>query len=319
MPRGQDLELLKASLPEDWKNVPILSYSQMMTADRCSFSWYLGYHLKLKSEKRKVALDTGSFVHALLHDMYESYMQEQMSSRDWAADRMPTVMMNLMDTDLKYEDQLASAANAMQIVERYAQTDVLAGHTPVGSEQHFFILVTTPSGRRFVLQGYIDLLTIDLRERIWIWDHKTGTKMWTPVQLMMDIQLPIYQVLLRTDGIPVHGLVINQLNSYHYKNGLADQPNEKLFKREFMSRSEPQLNSIWSEFMGLAEFVMDLMEGKTIARRSLRKDCSMCDMNVVCHDALSGTPLEVAAAEYNEGMVRVRSQIAGTGVELDLS
>ena len=315
MPRGSDLETLKASLPPEWADVPILSYSQVMAADRCSFSWYIGYHLGLRSEKRSAARDKGSFTHALLHSMYQAVMSG-IPARDWVQDRdgLPSEVGKLLD-DMKYQDQVVEISGAMKLVERYAQTDVLAGHTAVGSEQHFFVLVTAPSGRKFILQGYIDLITIDARGSIVVWDHKVTGRFWTPIQIMMDSQLPTYQLLLRADGIPVHSICINQLNSYDYKD-FAAQTNEKLFRREFSFRSEVQLNSIWQEFLALADFVLDLYEGRQVARRSLRKDCSMCDMNGPCHDSLSGTPIDVAVREYNGQQAWNRSIKAGESVEI---
>lgn len=316
MARGEDLEILKASLPVEWQNVPIFSYSQLLMADRCGFSWYLNYVLGLKTEKKKAALDKGSFGHKMVEDIYITMMQNggAFDPDAWVKDRLPIVVMEISQT-LKYQDQFVELAAAMKIVERYAHTDLLSGHTPVGTEQHFFILVQTPSGFRFVLQGYTDLTTIDARGQVWVWDHKFTGKMWTEIQLMMDSQLPIYQILLRTDGIPVHGLMVNQLNSYAYKD-MAAQPNEKLFQRKPMFRTEGQLQAIWTEFLALAERVGRMMTGQETIYRSLRKDCDMCAYNGPCHDALSGTPIEVAIEAFNEGAAAKRSGNAGTSIEI---
>lgn len=315
MPRGTDLEVLKASLPTEWKDVPVLSYSQLMQADRCGFAWYLNYFLKLKTKARKSALTKGSYGHELLESLYRSLMAGE-SPEFWEERRLPVVLNYLLDA-VEYDDQSVDLAAAMKIVQRYAGTDLLSGHTPVGTEQYFFTMVTTPRGFQFVLQGYVDLITTDVRGQTWVWDHKFTGKMWTPVQLMMDSQLPIYQMLLRADGIPVHGLVINQLNSYAYKD-MAAQPNDKLFKREFMFRSEVQLQNIWAEFMALAERVGRMMTGAEPIYRSLKKDCSMCDYNTACHDNMSGTPIEEAVEAFNEGAGARRSMPAGTGVDIIL-
>lgn len=317
MPRGQDLEILKASLPPEWADVPIFSYSQLLMADRCGFSWYMSYHLKLGTDKKKSALDKGSFGHRMLQSLYDAVVSGKYDGPTWASEQLTSIVMEISE-DLKWQDQLSDLAAAMKITERYAFTDLLSGHTPVGTEQHFFILVTLPSGFRFVLQGYVDLTTIDQRERVWVWDHKFTSKMWTPVQLMMDSQLPIYQLLLRGDGIPVHGLAVNQLNSYPYKD-MAAQPNDKLFKREWMFRSEIQLQNIWTEFTALAERVGRLMRGDETIYRSLRKDCSMCDFNVPCHDSLSGVPIQEAVVSFNQGTAARRGMSGGTSIEVDMS
>lgn len=317
MPRGNDLDTLRKSLPDDWKDIPILSYSQLMTADRCSFLWYVKYHLKLKSNKRSEKLDIGTFGHQFLHDLYSSIM-DGMSQKEWVEVRLNPMVMDIVDS-LNFEDQIVAASKAMQLVERYCRSDVLSGHTPVGSEQHFFVLVETRSGRRFILQGYIDLLTIDPKERVYIWDHKFTTPLWSRIRIKSVIQLPIYEILLQADGIPVYGVCVNLINSYPYKD-LHAQPDDKLFYRDLNYWTPGQLSNIWNEFVTEAEDVLDLIEGKRPARRSLRDDgCYSCDMRHPCFAHLSGIPLDDAVRDFNEQQTVFRSMPAGTSVTLDLS
>lgn len=316
MPRGDDLRYLKESLPEDWKDIPILSYSQLMTLDRCSFLWYVKYGLKLKVNKANKYLDRGSFTHTLLHDLYMS-IAAGMSAQEWSNTRLNPMVMDIVDS-LNFEDQISSAATAMKLVERFCRTDVLGDHIPVGAEQHFFVLVTTNSGRKFILQGYVDLITIDSLGRVWVWDHKTGERLWSSLRVKMFIQLPIYQILLRADGMDVYGLIVNQLNSYPYKDMNA-QPDDKLFKRDPIIWSPGQLQNVWNEFMGLAEEALDLIAGDTTIRRSIRDDCHNCDMLSPCHANLSGEPLNEAIVAYSNHNVAFRGMPAGTGVTLDLS
>lgn len=316
MPRGKDLDLLKESLPEDWKDIPVLSYSQLMTADRCKYLWYVKYSLELKVNKKNPKLDIGHFGHTLLHDLYSSVM-DGMTQDQWLEERLNPMVMDIIDR-LDFEDQIVSCSTAMRLVQRYCRSDIFSGHTPVGSEQHFFILVETNNKRRFILQGYTDLITIDHRNRVWIWDHKFTSPLWSSFRIKTIVQLPIYQILLQADGIPVHGCCINQINSQAYKD-LNAQPNTKLFNRDFNIWTPGQLSNIWNEFCILAEDALDLIEGKTIARRSMRDEsCYMCDMVGPCHAHLSGEPLKEAVLMYNEQRNAYRSIPAGTGVTLDL-
>lgn len=288
-----------------------------MTADRCAFLWYIKYAQRLKVNSRKQKLDTGSFTHTLLHDLYDSVMN-QMSVEDWLRTRLNAVTYGIIDS-LDFEDQIISASHAMMLVQRYCKSDILSGHTPVGSEQHFFVHVTTNTGRQFILQGYVDLITIDPKSRICIWDHKTAERMWSPLRIKMVIQLPVYQILLQADGINVNGVCINLLNTTQYKD-LNAQPDEKLFRRDTTFWTPGQLQNVWSEFLALADDTLDLIDGIKTARRSIRDDsCYQCDFFSPCHANLCGEPLDGAVQVYSDHQVAFRGIPAGTSVELDMS
>lgn len=315
MPRGTDVETLIERLPEEWKDVPILSFSQLTTADRCEFKWYVKYQVKYKGHNNNKRMDTGSFAHVLLQDLYMS-IKDGMTAREWEEKRLNAVVMDIID-GLKFpEDQMQSVATAMQVVQRYCQTDILEGHTPVAAEEHFFVLVTTTSGRRFILQGYVDLITIDALGRVWIWDHKGGQGLWPKMRVRMEIQLPIYEILLRSEGLDVYGVCVNQLNCYPYKN-MNEKTNEDLFKRDFDVRSPLQLQNIWAEFVALAESVLDLLEGKKPVRRSLQDhDCFKCDVAGPCLSALNGTPIDEAIEGHKGQWDKFREMPAGDSVTI---
>lgn len=315
MPRGTDLESLKARLPDDWKDVPIFSFSQLTTADRCTFKWHLKYQLKHKTPGNP-RMDTGTFIHQLLFDLYMSMKNLGITAREWTEKRQAMVLAQIVD-ELKFPaDQMHSVSTANRIVNRYCYTDVLEGHTPVGAEEHFYVLVTLNSGRRFILQGYVDLITIDAFGRVWVWDHKGGEQLWKPMRIRMEIQLPIYQILLRSDGMDVYGVCVNQLNSFPYKK-LDEQTNDKLFQRSFDVRSPIQLKNIWSEFTTLGEEVLDLVEGRTKPRRSLQDhDCYKCDQAHLCLRGLNGELLDEALAEQDDFMYKYRAMPAGDGVTI---
>lgn len=317
MPRGRDLETLVDSLPEEWKDLPIFSYSQLQTQDRCSFEWYTKYALKLKiksnSSKR---MDVGEYTHLFLADLYQQIADHGMSTTEWVEERLNPMVLQIID-GLHFEDQISSVAVAMKLMQRYCRSNVLSGHAPVGIEQHFFVVVEAPSGRYFVLQGYIDLLTIDMRNQVWAWDHGTTEWMKRNIHYKALLQLPVYQVLLQADGMPVTGICVNLLNSRDYKD-MDAQPDAKMFKRDFKIWTPGQLSNIWNEFMALADETLDMVEGKIKARRSIRHDCDRCDMYGPCMANLAGEPLEDAMIAYSNSQANLRGIPAGTSVTLDL-
>lgn len=317
MPRGDHYAEIRENLPDDWKDAPILSYSQLQVADRCGFLWYTKYFLKLKPRgNSNKKMDTGSFTHQLLADLY-TFICNGGTTDDWLNNRLNEVMMEIVD-GLDFEDQIAAASDAMKLVLRYCQSDVLAGHTPVGMEQHFYATAITPSGRKFVLQIIIDLLTIDARKQVWIWDHKTGERMKSKLQVAMSLQFVSYLVLLRSLGMDIHGVCMNQINSTQYKDR-SQHDDKKLFNRIFYTWTPGHLQSIWLEFMEMVEYTLDLMEGKIKARRSLRDEsCYQCELVGPCHANLQGETLEVAVEIYSNQREALRGVPAdGTVTILD--
>jgi len=312
MPRGRTEAEVKASFPPEWRDLPLFSYSQLTTADRCDFLWYIKYGLRQKSGKNSPRLDMGSFTHTFLADLYQCIADQGMTAHDWVQVRMNVVLMEIMDS-LNFDDQISAAAKAMQLIQRYVRSDVLAGHTPVGIEMHFAVLVTPPSGRSFVLQGYVDLITIDSHGQIWVWDHETADKLWPPRSIKTFLQLPLYQMLLRADGINVHGVMVNRLNSYIYKD-MDAQPDAKLFKREPKIWTPGQLENIRREFIQLAESTLDLMEGKRPARRSISSACFNCDMVGGCFANLEGEDLVESLQVNHDRQVAFRSMPAGSSI-----
>lgn len=324
MYRGTDLQELKGSLPEIYQTVPWLSYSQLQTADRCAYKWYVKYQMKLNPKQANTKyLDRGNYVHAFLNDLHRSVINLGMSQEQWLEERLDLILLEIIDS-LDFADQAQYVYNAMKVVQRYCRTDILGGHTPVGSEEHFFVLVDLPprqgenQNRQFVLQGYIDLLTIDPKSLVWVWDHKAPEKLWAKTRSWMAIQLPIYLILLRANGVAVHGTVINQLNAYNYKN-FDNEPNEKLYDRIFQVWTPAQLTNIWAEFLALASFVLDLREGRVPARRSIRdEDCYKCELFRPCNAHLAGEDLQTSVEVHSARNVHFRSLPVGSGVTLDM-
>lgn len=314
MPQHRNLDELRRSLPEEWRRLPVFSYSQLTTADQCGFLWYIKYGLRLKAHNNAPKRDMGTFTHQFLADMYKSIADHGMTPQQWMEVRLIGLLTDIID-NLDFPDQVVAANNAFSLVQRYCASDVLQGHTPVGIEQHIMIRVITPSGRDIILQGYLDLITLDAQNKLWIWDHETAEGLWPPKSIKMFLQLPVYQILLSTEGMKVHGVLVNRLNSRPYKD-MAVQPDTKLFRRDKKIWTPGQLNNIWAEFMALVDDTLDLMEGKRQARRSIGRHCFNCDFVGGCFANLEGEDLVESINIFNDKQVAFRGIPAGNSITL---
>jgi len=162
-------------------------------------------------------------------------------------------------------------------------------------QKYLEIPCRTKNGIDFILEGYIDLLVQEEKTGdLYIWDHKvTGAgkgpgKFWNPIQVLMDSQTPTYQAGLRAMGIPVAGIVINQLNAYKYKE---EPPTEKIFMRHTTHRTQAELDNILRE-LSYAVDEMEHLRTTGVYRRSLSKDCDSCWYQEPCLLNMKGLSME---------------------------
>lgn len=289
---GTLLERSMSSDPEDW---PILSHSQLGQWDRCEFAWHLGYMQNWVQRRKSDALNIGSMIHAAFEIYYT-----HAPNYDLARSEIDTMFKELVT--LAYandESQLSPISRAMFCVNQYfgwAPT-VDKGHTILKTEHHFVVPFQTGKRRNFHIQGYIDLLT-SFNNRLWAWDHKSSEgKFWTPTEVMMDSQLPLYAACLRETGMSVHGYYINMINTYDYKDK-SKVTYDKLFRRESAYRTETELNNIVTEIKFMVD---DLIENSETPRRSMRRDCSKCQFADPCLMSLKGIdPEPFLKAKFNQ-------------------
>lgn len=264
--------------PDPWVGEDILtvSHSQLGTRDRCSFAWHIGYELGYTPKEKKKALELGSMLHALADIWYTSHdatLVDQQIHR-WLDGNLDGFVL----------ENIAAATWVFKKYIEYAQ--VMDNWKVLSTENHFVIPLTTPEGRRYNLQGYTDLI-VEIEGRIWLLDHKSSTKFWTPTQVLMDSQMPLYAAALRTLGVDVFGIIINMMNTYQYKDK-SKVKMEQLFKRERTYRTPQELDAVL-ENTGM---LVDEIYNKAPIRRSLRKDCDRCNFQEPCLLALKGVDIE---------------------------
>lgn len=273
-------------LPADYvEGELILSPSQIGTWDRCRFKWWLGYDQGWKKIESSYSAALGSMVHNFFAHWYET--------------RDPNVITLVAEQYLASDiadmstDTLKQLSVAQWVMERYiewAETEDKVWEV-MEVEHHFIYPITTHKGRRFWLQGYIDAVARDLMTgKLWTWDHKTSqsSKMWTPVECMMDPQLPIYSAALKEfEGLDIFGLMHNLVKVYDYKDR-SKVSDEQIFRRDKHYRSASELHTIMEQVRMVADEIYDFRQARPTPRRSLDKSCSFCWFQEPCMMSMKG-------------------------------
>lgn len=248
-----------------------VSYSQLSTWDRCRYAWHLSYQEGWHRKQQSTALSIGTIGHDLLATWYKSFDRQVVQDRK----------VEILDTsDL---NDVSAIRRVFALVDRYLEEDEITEAEIIGVEQHFDFMLTTPQGRSYELQGYIDLLRKD-----WLDDHKFVGKFYTERELELDPQMSLYLLGVRQFGYNPVGFKHNMLYTYDYKNGLESVATNKLFKRIAGYRTDTELKAIEHE-VGL--IVDDIMDNRARIRRSLRRECTYCQFHEVCQYGMKGIDL----------------------------
>jgi hypothetical protein len=277
-------DLLEASMSSDPNDWPIFSYSQTQSWDRCELLWHFQYVEKWTPKAQETFLGLGSEIHqanALWYQMIQAGYKF-----DDRMKNMETYFRGRVNEYAMKQEFLPVVSRCMTLMMKYftewsPQQDL--GHKVLAVEHHFTTPFKTGKGRNYILQGYIDLMTL-YRNKIFVWDHKSmENKFWTPDEVKMEPQGPLYLASLREQGEKVHGMIINMFNTYDYKKGQSDVT--KLFHRESDYKSDKQLNVIVQE---VGFIIDDIIENYTTPRRSMRRDCGKCKFREPCFMMMKG-------------------------------
>lgn len=270
--------------------LPVFSHTKIGTFDQCEFLFYVGYDLNYGSVRKSPAMLLGDYCHKLLEAYYNKIKEGENTSVAFDAMRQRLMELAQNGADLAILDQAGKLI--IRYLERFApfadeEWEVLE------VEYHFEFVLETPKGRKFVLQGYIDLIARNRKTgKVWVWDHKiTGKQFLSPMQAMMDAQLPTYlAALINKGGYDLHGMLFNQIKSYVHKK--ATPAIDQIFKREETTRTELELDAFLYN-LGLAvDRILDYREAKRFPVRSLNKDtCNYCWLNETCLFNMKGMDL----------------------------
>jgi hypothetical protein len=271
---------LERSMSTDMKDWPIFSYSQMQSWDRCEMLWDYSYKRNWYKVRKEEGLNLGTELHKGLQFWYDHAIART------PKEERKELLFGYFDQRMKDHstniEMLGIIQFATRLLMRYVNEfspDEDSGHKILATEHHFTVPFQTGNKRNFILQGYIDLLT-SYDGNLWVWDHKSSEgQFWTPAQVEMEPQTPLYAAALREQGQKPHGVIINMIHTYRYAKGVDSAKIEQLFCREKSYRTDRQLNTIVQEMKFLVD---DLLEKKDVPRRSMRLDCKSCSFQAPC-------------------------------------
>jgi PD-(D/E)XK nuclease superfamily len=218
-------------LPPVENKVPRVSFSQVQTFLRCRLKWRYGYVLGLVPLEPDKAMEMGSYLHGKLDIYYQLYRQTREPEELWGL--MEPLLLE--DLDLKGGTNGEMISRSMKVMWRYIHEfspQVDAGIELIESEMHFEAPLTTPKGRDFLLEGYVDLL-YSHNGQIRVRDHKTTGKAGNfrkKGDTDYDMQQATYIGGLRTVGIPVFRGEVTELITFNYSKYSAE-PLDKLMRR----------------------------------------------------------------------------------------
>lgn len=279
------VSLLERSLDSDESVWPEFSHSQANLWDFCEKAWHYSYSLGWTSDPNR-SNNEGYLVGSIVHDMMEQvYSPKNTETSDVVLQRYVQEFMQIAPG---YTVELNRALGVtIRYFREYAPVED-RGHRILDVERYFRVPMQTPKKRNFWLHGYIDVVSEYDSKFIYTWDHKSSEGIagfWTPVEARMDSQTTTYCAALREEGIRVERTIINNVNTYFYKNGIASVDPEKLFARQITVRTDREIDSFVREF-GL--LVDQLLDRQNKVRRSLGKRCGSCAFREPCLMELKG-------------------------------
>lgn len=264
--------------------IPLISPSQFAIYNRCAYSWHFRYVKGYNPIPTNDASEVGLLIHRLLQVGYDSKKTHPQASYEVHATAVQKALLGFKSQFKTYE-QMSQLTKAGELVKKYFQTVASLhdkGHMVVGVEKHFVVMLFTPLGNPYYLQGYIDLLMAMRGGGFRIEDHKsTGDKrrFYTQDQAQMDSQLKSYAIALRELGFKVNDAAIRNYNTYEYKDPEA-QAITQYFDRVPVHYTDKELETFEKELGHLVDEMF--YDSRNPFRRTLSKDCASCWIKEAC-------------------------------------
>lgn len=271
----------------------IISGSESGDYGDCRRKHYYRFEEELTPKKGPIAMDKGSQVHYGLEAFYSHIKEHGWSAREDAeALALYVVMTNMQKDAARVEMYRDAQRMLMNYFERYKDEsfEILA----VEGQYLFDVSPNLSMGFR------VDLITRftsgPFAGLIYLWDHKTAKDFWTDLMVRLNPQFPKYVAGLRSKGIKVDGVVVNQFRT---RSGIVDKG--KLFQRAYHTYSEHVIKERMNEFAQWAEeikFNRLHTNGQKPPRTQNAYTCHNCFYAEVCRMELEGKDASDVKAMY---------------------
>ena len=323
------------------------NHSQIQTFNTCLYQWHVTYRRNLRRIVQTTSMDLGSAIHAGLsaHFLGGSYVD---GITQWADNVLPSWRKAVGDIpELEdepgvvdvFSEAAGQIADSVLTAQRICHRTILR----IGEQYHPLVDEQGPLVEREwryptkhgVFRGKTDLV---VREKstgmVFLMDFKTKEKLMSPPGYDYDVQMALYQQVLRLNNIDTVGSIIYQIRSelpkepslnkdgtmsrstslvtdwetYEWtlrKHGLRVSDyldmKEKLADRKFFEeirtyRSDETLEAIWDNFW---KTVRRIKTGRPMITRNISGlVCPRCPINDLCMAELYGQSTDIIMQLY---------------------
>lgn len=241
----------------------IISWSEIDAYRQCPFKHHNLYRERWQEPTPGPALVRGTAWHQVMEHHYQALMALPHRGRKPGTalmkSRQPEVRQHIdAINQLLGRDSKTLQPTEQQTLLDWMYTGYLEtyGTDPeweiVAVEWKGVVPLPNPEGgpSRFLLKAKIDLLA-KMRNRLWLWDHKTGANLPRDKDLDFDDQFGLYTWMMREVGFPVIGSMHSA--SITRRNKVQAQTLESRFLRTYMDRNDYELDQIAAEAYRTAE------------------------------------------------------------------
>lgn len=153
----------------------ILDATQLNILESCPQKWYLDHYLNLTPAKTNSALSTGSYFHEVLKKYYElGQSAPPVSNHIRAAVRLAEELAKGPES-IKWPRVRANPDFHIERLKQYLIKTMYEDDLSeiIAVEKGFSYLLYEDADRRYILEGMIDLISIEPRMGLTVTDHKT--------------------------------------------------------------------------------------------------------------------------------------------------
>lgn len=242
----------------------IVSYSQLRSLNRCRWQWGVRYLKRLYSNEQKDYMDVGKLVHNALAQLYGlGEINWEVLRSEFMGGLRPEIL-----------------AEGKRVVAAYLVNDKVEFPGRILGVE-FPFQVAFPFD--IILVGWIDLIT-KIDGKLWLWDHKTSSRMTKQITSSEKDQLSLYAWGLMKLGAPIGGFGVSRLTT-------AKKPTFARFSEEV---NEADLAIRSKNFMASCKTLPSEDVLMTDLPRSFELDCAFrCDYKEICELDLYGRRAEM--------------------------
>lgn len=235
----------------------ILDASQLEVIESCIYKWYLEQVRNLTTRRTNPALSTGSFYHEIFK-YYYSRTELPRSTNIQAALRFANELLTvteltprLIELGVRSVQWPAVRIDPKFHLDRlvsYFATNMIEDDTSevLAIEKGFSTLLFESPTRRFILEGVIDLLSIEQATGLTITDHKTQSRLYDKYEYC-------HQAL--------NYLSFTEANYFRYSyTGLQDKVNTSTFRRTIFKPAEGMIQQWKSDVLKTFHSLADIIE-----------------------------------------------------------